>query len=87
MKSKNQHLLLIQFKGLIISMPNANSILYRVSNEKFFSPFNTLDMYCCVQFILSASIRCDKPSSTILLVIVAAIACEYFLQFFNSCSI
>ena len=34
-----------------------------VSNDIFFFPFNTLDMYCWVQPIFPASIFCVRPSS------------------------
>ena len=54
-------------------MPNAFSILHMVSNDIFFFPFNTLDMYCWVQFIYLASIFCVKPSSDIRLDMAAAI--------------
>lgn len=56
-----------------------------VSNDIFFLPFSTLDMYCWVQFIFSASICCVKPSSVIRFDMAAAINYEYSAQSFLSC--
>lgn len=49
----------------------------------FFFPFNTLDMYCWVQFILLANICCVRPSSDIRLDMAAAICREYSAQSFS----
>ena len=56
-----------------------------VSSDMFFCPFSILDIYCWVQFIFSASIRCVMPSSDIRLDIRTAIACEYCAQSLLSC--
>ena len=73
------------FRPLIISILNVFSILQMVSNDIFFCPFSILDIYCWVQFIFSASIRCVIPSSDIRLDMRTAIACEYCAQFLLSC--
>ena len=41
--------------SLRIEIPNALSILYSVSRERFSCPFNILDIYCRLQLIFSAS--------------------------------
>ena len=59
-------------------MPNAFSILQIVSNDMFFCPFSTLEMYCWVQLIFPASICCVSPSSDIRFDMVEAIAVRVF---------
>ena len=66
-------------------MPNVFSILQMVSSDMFFCPFSILEIYCWVQFIFSASIRCDKPSSDIRFDIRTAIAREHCAQSLLSC--
>ena len=72
-------------RPLIISMPNVFSILQMVSSDMFFCPFSILEIYCWVQFIFSASIRCDKPSSDIRFDIRTAIVREHCAQSLLSC--
>lgn len=72
-------------RPLIISIPNVFSILQMVSSDMFFCPFSILEIYCWVQFIFSASIRCDKPSSDIRFDIRTAIVREHCAQSLLSC--